>query len=228
RNVYDLIQSVRRKYNIKREIKIAFDEWNVWYPEAKPPLLSQFTSVKDAVFTAGVLNALRRLCNEVPIAAFTQTVNVLPLILASNDGRMVLTPQYLVFKMYGENTGDNVLPAVSDSPLYKSSELGTYIPFIDASATITKDGKTLYLHLVNRHDLDAAHLQVSFRGYKPVKGCMQIVAGESVESKNTFENPNAVKIEKGNVKVENDNVILELKPHSVNIVKLSGESTASY
>ncbi|MBS7654849.1 alpha-N-arabinofuranosidase [Candidatus Bathyarchaeota archaeon] len=225
RNIYDLIQSARRKYNIKREIKIAFDEWNVWYPEAKPPLLSQITSIKDAVFTAGVLNSLHRLCNEVPIAAFAQTVNVLPLIFASNDGRIVLTPQYLVFKMYGENTGDNVLPATSDSPLYKSSELNMYIPFLDISATLTKNGNTLYLHLVNRHESDAAHLQVSFRGYKPIKGCMQTVAGETVESKNTLEEPNAVRIEKGDVKVENDKVILELKPHSINIVKLEGEPT---
>jgi len=225
RNIYDLIQGVRRKYNIKREIKIAFDEWNVWYPEAKPPLLRQITGVKDAVFTAGVLNALHRLCNEVPIAAFAQTVNVLPLIITSGEGRVILTPQYLVFKMYGANTGDHVLPVVADSPLYKSSELNMYIPFLDASATLAKDGKTLYLHIVNRHESDVAYIEASFRGYKPVRGCMQTVAGESTESKNTFENPDAVKIENGKVKVVNGKVTLELKPHSANIVKLEGEST---
>ena len=228
REIYGLIQSVRRKYNIKREIKIAFDEWNVWYPEAKPPLLSQVTSIKDAVFTAGVLNALHRLCNEVPMAAFAQTVNVLPLILASKDGRMVLTPQYLVFKMYGANTGDYVLPTVNDSPLYRSSELNMPIPFIDSSATITRDGRILYLYLVNRHETEPAYIQTSFRGFKPLKGYMQTVAGETIESKNTFEDPNAVKIEEGSVKVENGKAAFELKPHSVNIIKLEGESSITY
>ncbi|MEM2151441.1 MAG: hypothetical protein QXG68_07980, partial [Candidatus Bathyarchaeia archaeon] len=65
-------------------------------------------------------------------------------------------------------------------------------------------------------------------GFKPSKGCVQTVAGETIESKNTFENPNAVKIEESGVKVENGRVVLELKPHSVNIVKLEGESSITY
>ncbi|MBS7641538.1 hypothetical protein KEJ12_07920, partial [Candidatus Bathyarchaeota archaeon] len=152
----------------------------------------------------------------------------LPLILASKDGRMVLTPQYLVFKMYGANTGDYVLPTVNDSPLYKSSELNMNIPFIDSSATITRDGRILYLYLVNRHETEPAYIQTSFRGFKPLKGYMQTVAGETIESKNTFEDPNAVKIEEGSVKVENGKAAFELKPHSVNIIRLEGESSITY
>jgi len=223
RSIYELIQTIRRKYNIKREIKLAFDEWNVWYSEAKPPLLRQVTSVKDAVFTAGVLNSLHRLCNEVPIAAFAQTVNVIPLIVASEDGRIVLTPQYFVFKLYGENVGDYVLPTFIDSQLYKSSELNCYIPFIDISAIIKEDGKTLYLYVVNRHEMEYAYIQTTFKDFKPSRACMETIAGERVEDKNTFENPNAVRIEEGGVKIENGKVNLELKPHSVNVVKIQGE-----
>lgn len=227
RNVYELVQDVKRKYNIKREIKLAFDEWDVWYSEAKPPLLRQTTSVKDAVFTAGILNSLHRLCNEVPIAAFAQTVNVLPLIVASEDGRMVLTPQYYVFKLYGENVGDYVLPTVVDTQLYKSSELNRYIPFVDTSAMIAEDGKTLYLYMVNRHDEEYTYVQTSFKNFKPVAGSVETIAGESIEDKNTLENPHKVLIEDGHVKVENGKVVLELKPHSVNVVKIQGETVTS-
>ncbi|MGQ9782182.1 MAG: alpha-L-arabinofuranosidase C-terminal domain-containing protein [Nitrososphaeria archaeon] len=72
---------------------MAFDEWNVWYPEAIPLQLAQVTSVKDAVFTGGVLNVPHIICNKVPIAAFAQTINVLSLVIASDDGHMMLTPQ---------------------------------------------------------------------------------------------------------------------------------------
>lgn len=224
RNVYELVQDIRRKYNIKREIRLAFDEWNVWYSEAKPPLLRQVTSVKDAVFTAGVLNSLHKLSNEVPIAAFAQTVSVIPLIATSGDGRMVLTPQYYVFKLYGENVGDYVLPTIVDSQLYKSSELNRYIPFIDTSAMITEGGKTLYLYVINRHETEYTYVQTAFKGFKPSRGSMKTIAGESIEDRNTLENPHAVGVEEGNVKIENTKVDLKLKPHSVNLVKLQGET----
>ncbi len=219
RAVYSLIESVRRKYEIENEIKIAFDEWNVWYPEAKPPLHEQVTSVRDAVFTGLVLNALHRLCRVVSIGGFAQTVNVLPLIIASDDGRMALTPQYLVFKMYGENTGDLVVRSIADSPTYKSQEVDEYVPFLDVSATVEEGGGTLYVHAVNRHEKEDANLKVKFRGFKPKVAYNTYVAGESLEDRNTLDEPDVVGIEGGAVKLYDDGAEITLKPHSVNIIK---------
>ncbi|MEM3014078.1 MAG: alpha-L-arabinofuranosidase C-terminal domain-containing protein [Candidatus Bathyarchaeia archaeon] len=219
-SVYSLVQSARQRFNVKREIKLAFDEWNIWYPEAKQPLHHQITNVGDAVFTGGVLNALHRLCNKVPIGGFAQTVNVLPMILTSDEGGMVLTPQYLVFKLYGSGSGDLVVRSVVDSPYYFSSELGEHVPFVDVSATISEDKKTVYLHVVNRHETEPADLSVFFRGFKPKSGSAQCVAGESPSDKNTFEEPNRVKIEKAQVKVEKGECVVSLKPHSVTVAKL--------
>jgi len=219
RNVYGLIKDARRKYEIKHEIKIAFDEWNVCYPEAKEPLFTQFTRVKDAVFTGGVLNALQRLCNIVPISTFAQTVNVSALIIAADDGRMVLTPQYLVFKMYGNNRGVHVLNTSTDSELYMSNEVGGYVPFVDVSATISNDRKTLYLYALNRNENDNVELEVIFKGFKARSGIQQFVAGKSVEEKNTFEDPNRVKIEETLVKNVEAEASVELKAHSVNVIR---------
>jgi alpha-N-arabinofuranosidase len=218
--VYALVQSARQRFGVKREIKIAFDEWNVWYPEARSPLHHQVTSVGDAVFTGGVLNVVERLCNKVPIGGFAQTVNVLPLIFTADDGGIVLSPQYLVFKLYGANTGGLVLKSIVDSPSDFSGELGEYVPLVDLSATMAEDGKTLYLHVVNRHETEPAELRVSFRGFKPKNGSAQCVAGESPHDRNTFDMPNKVKIEKDLVKVEKGECLVGLKPHSVTIVKL--------
>jgi alpha-N-arabinofuranosidase len=218
--IHSLVQSARQKYGVKREIKLAFDEWNVWYPEAKAPLHNQVTNVGDAVFTGGVLNALERLCNKVPIGGFAQTVNVLPLILTSDDGSMVLSPQYLVFKLYGANVGSRVLKSVVDSPSYSATELGEYVPFVDLSTTMTEDSNVLYLHIVNRHEKESAELKVSFRGFKPKKGSAQSVSGESPEDRNTFDSPNKVEIGESLVKVEKSEAIIELNPHSVTAIKL--------
>ncbi len=93
RAIYRTAEAARRRYGAKHWIELAFDEWSVRHPEAQPPLFSQPTRARDAVLAGLVLNALRRLCRAVPVACFAQTVNVLPLILADDEGRVVLTPQ---------------------------------------------------------------------------------------------------------------------------------------
>ena len=222
RNVYGLIESARQKYKIKREIKLSFDEWNVWYPEAKAPLHEQVTSVRDAVFTGGVLNTLHRLCRAVPIGGFAQTVNVLPLIIASDDGRLALTPQYLVFKLYGANTGDFVLKTAVDTDYYTSGELNEPVPFIDLSATVTEDKRTVYLHIVNRHETEASEMEVSFKKFTPKKASHLYIAGETIEDRNTLDEPDNVKIKKDNVKISEDKLLIDLPAHSVNIIKTLG------
>jgi len=220
RNVYGLVEFARRRYHIKRQIRLAFDEWNVWYPEAKAPLLEQVTNVGDAVFTGLVLNVLHRLCRMVPIGGFAQTVNVLPLILASDDGRIALTPQYLVFKMYASTNGSLALKAVVDSPSYFSQELDEYVPFVDLSATLAEDKETLYLYAVNRHESETADLKVALRGFKPKKTSQMYVAGGSVEARNTLDEPDNVRIEEAQAEIIKGEVSFTLQPHSVNVLTL--------
>lgn len=220
KSVYGLIKAARIKYGIEHEIKIAFDEWNVWYPEAKEPLVTQITRVRDAVFTGGVLNMLQRLCNIVPISNFAQTVNVLPLIIAASDGRMVLTPQYFVFKMYSNNKGVSVLRTLVDSEHYMSTDVGGYVPYMDASATVSKDGETVYLYVLNRSWDDGVELQVDFKGFTPKSGVQQFIAGESAEDMNTLEEPDRVRIEQARVEAADGKINIVLKPHSVNVVRL--------
>jgi alpha-N-arabinofuranosidase len=218
--VYSLVQSARQKYKIERGIRLAFDEWNVWYPQAKAPLLEQVTSMGDAVLTGGILNTLHRLCGKVPIGGFAQTVNVLPLIITASDGRMVLTPQYHVFKMYSSAAGKHVLRTVTDSPAYLSSDLGEYVPFVDLTATLTENGRAIYLYIINRHEKEAFNLTTSFRIFKPKKGQGKCVAGDSIEDRNTLDELDAVTIQEFPVKVEKGKAFMELKPHSVSVVKI--------
>jgi alpha-N-arabinofuranosidase len=222
--IYSLVEAIRRKYRVKHEIKLAFDEWNVWYPEAKAPLHEQVTGVGDAIFTGLILNALQRLCRIVPIGGFAQTVNVLPLIIASDDGRMVLTPQYLVFKMYASCDGSLVLRTTTDSPAYLSQELGDYVPFIDLSAILGTSPECLYVFAVNRHEKEPADLELSFRGFEPQRARFDGLSGTSEEDRNTLNEPNRVRIERldAMVKVEGGKLSATLAPHSVNVFTIHG------
>lgn len=215
--IYRTVEATRRRFGIKHEIKLAFDEWNVWYPEAQPPLLSQLTSVKDAVFTGLVLNALQRLCKIVPLACFAQTVNVLPLILTDDEGRIVLTPQYLVFKLYSQVQEGDVVRVATFSPAYSSEEVGAEVPYIDASAVLS--GGKLHLFVVNRHPDEEANLKLRIRGFEPKALEHRFVAGESFDEKNTFSEPSRVKIETSSLPYKGD---LQIPPHSVNAITLLG------
>ncbi|MGQ9782183.1 MAG: hypothetical protein ACUVQ8_08090 [Nitrososphaeria archaeon] len=79
------------------------------------------------------------------------------------------------------STETHVLPATVDSPLYRSSEIQECASFVDLTATLSEDEKTLYFHIVNRHEKEAVELQTAFRSFRPKKGSMQFVAGDSVE-----------------------------------------------
>jgi len=81
----------------------------VWYPEARDYPYIQITSVKDAVCTALFLNTLHRYSDYVKIANFAQLVNSIGLIIARDDGSLLLTPQYLVFKLYTMHNARDVV-----------------------------------------------------------------------------------------------------------------------
>ena len=215
KHIYITIEQTRHRYRVKKEIKIAFDEWNVWYPEAQPPYHEQITSVKDAIFTALVLNALQRLSNIVPIATFAQTVNVLPLILTKED-KILLTPQYSVFKLYTEITEGNVVAVDTISPHYISRELGLAVPYIDASAIHYQN--KVYLFAVNRHPDEEAEIAIHIKSFTPTAVHHKYIAGTSIDDKNTFEEPNKVKIEEKNYQFSET---IKLPPHSVNMLILS-------
>ncbi|WP_449462162.1 alpha-L-arabinofuranosidase C-terminal domain-containing protein [Tardisphaera miroshnichenkoae] len=213
------IQFAKSKYGIKRDIGISFDEWNVWYPVAKPPLHDQGTSVADGVFTGDTLIVLERLSKLVPIATFAQTVNVLPLIVTADDGRMYVNPQYLVFKTFAENSGDVTLVTDVASPHFYSKELDEWVGYVDASATAS--GPVVYVHAVNKNKEEpielAIHLNREFASATHLT-----VSGESENDRNSFEEPNKVMVEEEkDVKVEGQIARVTLRPHSANAIAFS-------
>ncbi|MEM0371494.1 MAG: alpha-L-arabinofuranosidase C-terminal domain-containing protein [Ignisphaera sp.] len=217
KHIYYTIEQTRYKYGIKKKIRIVFDEWNVWYPEAQPPYLEQITSMKDAIFTALVLNVLQRLSDIVPIACFAQTVNVLPLILTKDD-KILLTPQYHVFKLYTEVTEGKIISVSAFSQSYRSNELDRNVQYIDASAIYNNN--TVYLFMVNRHPEEEADVELHISSFAPSIVKHKYIAGQSIDDRNTFETPTNVVIEEKNYSITSTRTV-KLKPHSVNLLILA-------
>jgi len=221
KRVYDTVQKAKADGKKINAIRLAVDEWNVWYPEAQPPWLEQVTGLAEGLFSALMFNVFHRLSNIVTLACFAQLVNVLPLIHTRDDGSMYVNPQYLAYLLYVPRTGERVIPCSVETKTYESKMLNLEnVPYVDATATMSKDGRVLYLHLVNRSPDEAFECETSVSGFTPSASAATILWGDSIVSKNYFDKPVEVKLIKQDLKDTGSSLTFELPAHTACVIEL--------
>lgn len=204
------------------DVKIAFDEWNCWAYRA-PYELVDF-SLRDGLYTAGVLHAFRRQNKAVTLGNFSKVVNALSMIRV-NGPDLFFNPQYLVFKMYINHSGPHLIKSTVNCDDYPAPEyekgrelaIGN-IPYVDVSATISEDEDTLYLAVINRHIAKSLHVAIRLKHWEPrQKGKRISLAGEDYMTENTFEFPERIKIEEEDFKNVTSSMDIIIPRHSVTI-----------
>lgn len=206
-------------------IPIAFDEWNCWAYRA--PFSEVDFALRDGVYAAGVLHAFRRQRAAVQVASFSMTVNVLPLIRANRFG-MFFNPQYLVFKMYMNHQGPILVGSSVEAETFPAPEYEKGRPqaigrirYLDASATVSEDGGTLYLAVTNLHDSQPIETEISIEGWEPKPdGKVIWLDGDHYMAENTFENPHRVAVREKAVTGAGPRTAHTFPPHSVTILEL--------
>ena len=217
-------KEIRAALPNRPDVTIAFDEWNAFYYRA-PKEEIDFAQ-RDSVYTAGMFHAYRRQHKAVTIANIWGPVNANPMIRVNQCG-LFLNPQYLIFKMYADHSGpillaSNVECDSFDAPEYERGRpqaIGQ-IKYLDASVTLSNDGKTLYLAVINLHAEKRVKTEISFDKYgfsSTVKLCEQ--HDEDYMTENTFENPNRLQITEAELKNVTNNFTYTFKPHSVTIME---------
>ncbi len=210
------------------EVSIAFDEWNCWaYNE---PHHEVDFALRDGLYTAGVFHAFRRQCRVVKLANISMMVNCLPLIRV-NRSRIFLNPQYLIFKMYLNHQGPILLNSLVGCETFPAPEYETgrpqaigKIPYLDASATLSEDGKNLYLAVINRHDSEPIETEISLEGWESrSRGKVIWLDGEDYMTENTFENPHNITVGEREIEWSGDNAAFHFPKHSVTILEFSRE-----
>lgn len=208
----NLINSVLKKKPGK-EIKIALDEWGVWYANATDGLM-QSVRLCDGLMAAGMFHVFHRLCNNVTMANFAQLVNALPAIVTNDRGEMYVNPIYLAFKLYRHNTGKITL---------KTLTKGVSINILDVSATIDEEGNFLYLAVINKDPNKKVNATIILKDFKPKSMCKEShLNGPDIFSKNDFKSPDVVKITTKYVTLNISNGIFKytFEPHSATILVL--------
>jgi alpha-N-arabinofuranosidase len=194
----DMVATLARQAGVERPLALAFDEWNNRHLEpaawpapqpgvdggiaprelpadvnAPPIRVNRWSprTLTDALFYAGVFQALQRLSGlPVPVSLAT-TVNLInanaPLV--ARPGGVLKSATYYVWDLYQNHTEAVALPVTVDGPgvvrgvrsrpqpdatgQFPSRPMAA--PYLDAVATTSHDRRTLTLTVINRHETDA-------------------------------------------------------------------------
>jgi len=221
--VIDIAQPLVKE---EEKIKIALDEWNVWYRTYLESNLEENYALKDGLFAAGVFIVLHRLCRTVTMANLAQLVNVLGAIHTGKRG-LYLTPIYRAFELFTNHSGDIALDTFVQSEHYDiEGEVGINrtkfklhdIPYLDASATLTED--KLYLAVVNYHKEKEIDCPIVLDGFSPsVEAKIYELNGPDVMATNYFENPERVKIKTAIIENAGPKFTYSFPPHSCTVVE---------
>ncbi len=184
--------AVMDKYDPERKIGFAVDEWGTWYdpePGREPGFLYQQNTLRDAVVAALNFNIFHRHADRVHMANIAQMVNVLQAMILTNGPRMVLTPTYHVFRMFGPFQDATFLPAEVQSPRYQLGNVS--VPAVSLSAARTATGATV-VALVNLDPGKAMPVSLALAGAVPTQASGEILTAAAMDGRNTFDAPDAV------------------------------------
>jgi len=219
-------------------VKIALDEWNVWYrvsveqefKERGIVLLEEPYVLKDALFAAGVFLVLHRMCDIVQMANLAQMVNALGMIKTKPEST-VFTPIYHVFDLFVNHTGRILLGLEVATEHYaikaKSFVEGRLyfeldrVPYLDGSATYDSDREMLCLALINYHREEPAEVSVDLSDVKAARNAtlFELTASNPFVG-NDFETPNRVHPVKKDLSLELPRFTLSLPPSSFSVVEI--------
>ncbi len=233
-----MIEQVRSEQHIAHPIKIAFDEWNVWYREpGSGASLEEQYDLSDALAVATYLNIFIRHCATVGMANLAQMVNVIAPIFTSPQG-VFLQTIYYPFWLYATLSQEIALDVYVQSDQYTLSpeveaaaaswwplrvaDLGPF-SLLDVSATCDHERRQVVVAVVNR-DRDSAHsATVQFADVEVVGIEAHEINGEHPGVHNSFEQPQAVTVQRRALELRGKVFDYTFPAHSVTLLSFNVE-----
>ena len=212
--------AAKRRSN--KQIKLCWDEWNVWYREMggdggwseAPHILEEVYNLEDALVVAQWLSTFLRRADVVEIACIAQIVNVIAPLMTRADAMFKQTIFYplALFSKYASGVS---LDALVRAPGIVTKQYGE-VPAVDVSASFDEGAGEGAVFLVNRSQTDALELTLRYEDASPgeVTGAWQL-SGQDPQAANSFEQPEHVTVQAIEVpRVQEGSVTLTLPPLS--------------
>jgi len=205
--------TIMDKYDPEKRVGLIVDEWGSWLavePGTNSGFLYQQNTIRDAMVASLTLNIFHRHADRVRMANIAQMINVLQAMLLTEGEKMIKTPTYHVFDLYKYHQDAELIDTYGE-------------PEEHTDFTVSKKDGTMAISAVN-YDVNESKVltfELSDFNISIVKG--RILTGKEMDSHNSFESPEEVKvIEFNNYTTENNKISLTLPPMSVATVLLEG------
>jgi len=160
KEVAAICDEIKEEKKSTKEIRLSFDEWNVWYHFKKDyenppkwmvarPIEEEHFDFADALLVGSMLITLINNSDVVKIACLAQLVNVIAPIMTEPNGPSWVQTIYYPFLLTSLHGRGTALKIELDSPVYACSA-GDSIPCIDCAAVVCEQKGELTLFLVNK------------------------------------------------------------------------------
>ncbi|HJV78188.1 MAG TPA: alpha-L-arabinofuranosidase C-terminal domain-containing protein [Paludibacter sp.] len=183
--------AIMDKYDPTNKVGLMVDEWGTWWDQepGSTSALYQQNSMRDAFVAALSLNIFNKYTERVKMTNIAQVVNVLQAMILTDGPKMVLTPTYHVFDMYKVHMGATYLPIDIQCDSLSSNDK----KFASVSVSASKDAKGLiHVTLANVDPDKEQKIEIDLGNAKISKVSGTILTAKTIDSYNTFENPNVV------------------------------------
>jgi alpha-N-arabinofuranosidase len=224
---------VGAKLRRRKKLRLAFDEWNVWYQgrfvgqanldwQYARPLIEDSYTVVDAVVVGSYLISLLNHADRVAIACQAQLVNIIAPILTEPGGKAWRQTIFHPFAQTARLARGRVLRPLVETPLYATERFGE-VPVLHATATFDDATGDLCLFVVNRSTTETLPLTADLRGF----GALQVsehsvLADDDLQARNTADHPDRVRPRHGTGAVLDDGQLtVGLPPASWSVLRLS-------
>jgi alpha-N-arabinofuranosidase len=212
---YRSVRDAIRELVPGRPITLSINEWGLALP------VEQMYSIDAALYAGRLMNVFERSGDVVAMTAVSDLVNGWPggIIQASRHGLFV-TPIYLVNRLYAEHRGRDRLATSIDSPRFDTTLEGRAIPYLDAVASRSADGKFLFLKAVNTDHEHALATTITIKGAPIARHArLETVEASAPGAFNSFATPDAIPVKTREIDA-GDGFAIELPRASVSVVTL--------
>jgi len=199
------IDEVRASKGSDHEVRISFDEWNVWdieryhdedkvtdpqvWPVA-PRLLEDSYTVTDAVVVGGLLMSLLRNVDRVAAASLAQLVNVIAPIMTEPKGPAWRQTTFFPFATASRLASGQTVSVDVDAPTYDAGKLGS-VPLVDVVVTRGDHGAVVFA--TNRSTTESASVEVDLAGIAQSRvDEAWLLADDDIMARNTLDDPDRV------------------------------------
>lgn len=232
------IDQVRYVQGIEHEIKIAYDEWNVWFRtrslQDRQAGIEEHYNLSDALAVATYLNVFIRHCRTVGMANIAQMVNAIAPIFTTPEGLFRQTI-FHPLKLYADHLQGTALDIHIDSPTYELTpqteisplphRVADLSPFkmLDASATLGDSGNVIAVGVVNR-DRDNDHeTTIDLDSERSISRVSAFeVTGSDPDIRNSFQEPDNVSVVSRDVSTKSGarQITYSFPRHSVTVLRI--------